>query len=75
MLEDGHSWSPHLSSDGLVCFDDFGTYPEVKKAVLKSCEEMQLRLYGTVSTQAWAGRQPLPPPGLQTAIKWTRLLR
>jgi predicted O-methyltransferase YrrM len=74
VLEDGTSWSPYLTSDGLVCFDDFGTYDEVKEAVLKTCKDMKLHLYGTVATQAWAGRQPTPPRGLQTAIKWTRFL-
>jgi predicted O-methyltransferase YrrM len=75
VLEDGCSWSPYLSSDGLVCFDDYGTYPEVKEAVIKTCKDMQLQFYGTVTTQAWAGRRPTPPPGLQTAIRWTRPLR
>jgi predicted O-methyltransferase YrrM len=75
VLEDGRAWTPHLTGDGLICFDDYGNYPEVKDAVHKVCEETQLHLYGTVTAQAWAGKQPTPPPSLHTAIKWTRLLR
>jgi predicted O-methyltransferase YrrM len=69
---DAQNWLPHLTAEGLVCFDDVGTYPEVRKATMEVCEEFGLKVYGPVMAQMWAGRREAAPEGLRSAIRWTR---
>jgi predicted O-methyltransferase YrrM len=69
---DAQGWLPHLTDDGLVCFDDVGTYPEVRQATMEVCQEFGLTVYGPVMAQMWAGRRAVAPEGLQAAIKWTK---
>ena len=71
--EDAAAWLPQLAPDGLVCFDDYLHYDEVRRAVDEVCPRHGLKLYGTVLAQAWAGRQPEPPVGLARALAAGRL--
>lgn len=66
-------WTPHLTSDGLVCFDDVDTYAEVKAAVEDGCAKEGLTVYGRVLGQAWAGRNPKPPTALARGLRLDRL--
>ncbi len=69
---DAQNWLPHLTDDGLVCFDDVGTYPEVRQAALETCQEFGLTVYGPVMAQMWAGKRQTAPAGLRAGIRWTR---
>ena len=66
-------WTPHLSEQGLVCFDDFGTYEEVNRAVRDGCDEAGLTVYGSVLGQAWAGRGRRVPHSLARGLRYARL--
>lgn len=69
------NWTPHLTEHGLVCFDDYGTYDDVHRAVDDGCREAGLTVYGTVLAQAWAGRAPIPPAALARGLRYGRLRR
>ena len=67
------NWTTHLSAAGLVCFDDVGTYDEVRRAVHDGCAEVGLTIYGSVLGQAWAGRRTDPPQSLARGLRYARL--
>lgn len=70
---DIRNYAPHLTANGLVCFDDYGTYGEVHRAVQDGCAETGLTVYGSVLAQAWAGRTPEPPRALVRGLRYARL--
>jgi predicted O-methyltransferase YrrM len=70
---DIRNWTRHLTADGLVCFDDFGHYSDVRQAVLDGCAEEGLTVYGSILAHAWAGRRPRPPSGLVRALRYAGL--
>jgi predicted O-methyltransferase YrrM len=71
--DDAAAWLPHLSPDGLVCFDDYLHYDEVRRAVDEACAEHGLTKYGTVLAQMWVGRRAEPPAALARALTAGRL--
>jgi predicted O-methyltransferase YrrM len=70
---DARHFARLLAPRGLVCFDDFAEYAEVRRGVVDSCAELGLTLYGTVFGQAWAGRPRRPPVSVARAIRVTRM--
>jgi predicted O-methyltransferase YrrM len=70
---DAKGFARWLSPAGLVCFDDYSGYEEVRRAVVDSCEYLGLTLYGTVFGQAWAGVSGRPPAPLARAARVTTL--
>jgi len=74
VVSDARNWVPHLHGDGVVCFDDFTNYTDVHEAVIDSCRDLGLTIYGTVLAQAWAGYRGSPPRALTATMRWTRLL-
>jgi hypothetical protein len=66
-------WTPFLTKPGLICFDDYATYDEVRRAVEDGCEEAGLTVYGCVLGQAWAGNDPRPPAVLRRGLRAARL--
>ena len=39
VLSDINNYASHLSEEGVVCFDDYGNYPEVRDAVQRRCRD------------------------------------
>ena len=54
VLQDGHDWLPFLRPGGVVIFDDYMVYHEVKRAVHISRQTGNSTLYGVMGTQASA---------------------
>ncbi len=75
VLADTRAWAPHLSERGLICFDDFGNYPDVREGVIEGCREAALNFHGLVVAQAWAGRADVPPAALRRSMRWTGHIR
>jgi predicted O-methyltransferase YrrM len=67
---DGLNWGRHLSSNGLLCFDDARSIPDVRRGARDASNELGLTWYGTLLGQAWAGRRPTPPAVLARATRW-----
>jgi predicted O-methyltransferase YrrM len=56
---DGQLWSPFLTADGVVIFDDYTRYPDVYNAVHALAGAGKLRLWGNMFGQALGGhREP-----------------
>jgi len=72
---DARNWASRLSDTGIVCFDDYGNYDEVRRAVHDSCQELGLSLYGDVLGQAWAGPRRDPPRAVAAAMRVARVKR
>jgi predicted O-methyltransferase YrrM len=66
-------WTPFLTRQGLVCFDDYLTYGDVHRAVNDGCADAGLTVYGCVLGQAWAGHDPEPPRSLSRGLRYARL--
>lgn len=66
---DALNFGKHLSTHGVVCFDDYVKYEEVRKAVDESCAELGLHLYGTTLSQAWAGVTTTPPRAVAAVLR------
>ena len=75
VLSDARNFASLLTPKGVVCFDDYGTYEDVRRAVRDACSELGLHLYGVIRRKAWAGRRPEPPLPLARALRVTRPLR
>lgn len=69
VLEDGRSWLPHLSAAGVVVFDDYVAYPEVRRAVDQLDAEGSFHLWGDVFGQAVGGAAVDPPPSVRRALR------
>jgi hypothetical protein len=67
------NWVSRLSTRGVVCFDDYGVYDEIRRAVDETCAELGITVYGEVFGQGWAGRAPVPSPAVATALRISRL--
>ena len=72
---DARNWASRLSDAGVVCFDDYGNYGEVRRAVRDACQELDLSLYGDILGQAWAGRRQDPPRAVAAAMRVARVKR
>jgi predicted O-methyltransferase YrrM len=69
VCDDGRAWLPHLADRGIVFFDDYATYDEVRRAVGQLATEGRFHLWGTIFGQAVGGRQPRPPDPVKRAIR------
>jgi predicted O-methyltransferase YrrM len=69
VLEDGRAWLPHLTERGVVFFDDYKVYAEVRRAVDQLAAESRFHLWGTIFGQAVGGTQPTPPAPIKRAIR------
>jgi predicted O-methyltransferase YrrM len=69
VLGDGRAWLPHLAEHGVVFFDDYGNYGDVRNAVGQLAAEGSFHLWGTVFRQAVGGRQPTPPDAIKRALR------
>lgn len=68
VLDDGHAWLPHLSPDGVVVFDDYVAYPEVRQAIEELDAEGAFHLWGDLFGQAIGGPASHPPPSIRRAL-------
>jgi predicted O-methyltransferase YrrM len=75
VLSDTRNFASLLTERGVVCFDDYGTYEDVRAAVRDSCAELGLHLYGVIKRKAWAGRTEAPPAPIARALRVTSPLR
>jgi MMP 1-O-methyltransferase len=65
VLQDGQAWLPHLSSNGIVFFDDYTRYREVHDAVGELNSGGYFRLWGNSFGQAFGGLGPPSPAARQ----------
>lgn len=72
VLADGRAWLPQLSADGVVVFDDYLAYEEVRSAVDRLAADGLFHLWGQVFGQAFGGSKPTPPPSLKRALLLSR---
>ena len=75
VVSDARNFGSLLTPKGVVCFDDYGSYEDVRRAVRDACAELGLHFYGVIRRKAWAGRTPEPPASLARALRITRPLR
>lgn len=72
VLADGEAWLPHLSAGGVVVFDDYAAYDEVREAVHDLASRGLYRLWGAVFGQAIGGASAEPPAALRRALLLSR---
>jgi predicted O-methyltransferase YrrM len=69
VVADGEAWLPHLSDGGVVLFDDYVAYEEVRRGVADLAERGVFHLWGSVFGQALGGASPEPPPAGERALR------
>jgi predicted O-methyltransferase YrrM len=67
------NFGSHLSSGGVVCFDDYGQYQDVRSAAEEACRELGLNWYGVTTLQAWAGKPDQRPRTLERVTRISQL--
>ena len=75
VISDARNFASLLTPKGVVCFDDYGSYEDVRAAVRDACAELGLNLYGVIRRKAWAGPAPDAPPSLARALRITKPLK
>ena len=70
VLADAEAWVPHLSPHGVVVFDDYVAYGEVRDAVHNLAARGVLRVWGSIFGQAIGGTQAEPPEVLRRGLRW-----
>jgi predicted O-methyltransferase YrrM len=75
VMSDARNFASLLTPKGVVCFDDFGSYDDVRSAVRDAAAELGLHLYGVIRRKAWAGPAPDAPPSLARALRITTPLK
>jgi predicted O-methyltransferase YrrM len=75
VVSDARNFASRLAPGGVVCFDDYGSYEDVRAGVRDACTELGLNFYGVIRRKGWAGRSTQPPPSLARALRVTRPLR
>jgi predicted O-methyltransferase YrrM len=66
---DGKAWLPHLSSAGVVVFDDYRAYQEVADAVTELDRAGDFHMWGVLFGQAVGGALEQPPPQIARALR------
>ena len=66
---DGDAWLPHLSPRGVVVFDDYNAYDEVRRAVDELASRRAFRLWGSIFGQAIGGATAEPPAEVGRALR------
>jgi predicted O-methyltransferase YrrM len=69
VIADGEAWLPHLSDRGVVVFDDYTAYDEVREAVNDLARSGRYHLWGQVFGQAIGGASADPPPIVRRALR------
>jgi predicted O-methyltransferase YrrM len=69
VMADGRAWLPHLEAGGVVVFDDYVAYPEVRAAVEDLAASGAVRVWGSAFGQAIGGVAEEPPPALRRALR------
>ena len=72
VIADGEAWLPHLSSGGVVVFDDYAAYDEVRQAVHDLADRGLYNFWGQVFGQAAGGAAAEPPPAARRALLLSR---
>ena len=70
VVADAEAWVPHLSPHGVVVFDDYVAYGEVRDAVHDLAARGVLRVWGSIFGQAIGGTQAEPPEVLRRGLRW-----
>jgi len=71
---DAANFASKLSPNGVVCFDDYAYYDEVRQAADDACAELGLISYGATTMQAWAGRSERPPQSVARVRQLSSLI-
>jgi hypothetical protein len=69
VLDDGRTWLPYLADGGVVFFDDYSAYDEVRSAVHQLASEGHFHFWGRIFGQAVGGRRPEPPSPVRRALR------
>jgi predicted O-methyltransferase YrrM len=69
VVQDGRDWLQHLTTEGVVFFDDYARYEEVRRAVHRLADEGRFHLWGNAFGQALGGRRPAPGAAAATVLK------
>jgi predicted O-methyltransferase YrrM len=72
VVADGEAWLPHLSSPGVVVFDDYAVYDEVREGVHDLAARGLFQLWGSIFGQAIGGVSAVPPASLRRALLLSR---
>lgn len=72
VLADGEAWLSHLSPQGVVIFDDYVVYDEVRAAVDELAGRGLCRVWGSAFGQAIGGMTAAPPAALRPALLLSR---
>lgn len=72
VVADGEAWLPHLSESGVVVFDDYAAYAEVRKAIHHLASRGLCQLWGSIFGQAIGGVTADPPAPIRRALLWSR---
>ena len=72
VIADGEAWLPHLSPRGVVVFDDYVAYGEVREAVDELAARGLYRRWGSIFGQAIGGLSDEPPATLRRALLLSR---
>ena len=70
VVSDARNFASLLTPNGVVCFDDYGSYEDVRsQRCATRAQSSSLQFYGVIRRKAWAGRRPAPPPSLARALR------
>lgn len=72
VIADGEAWLCHLTPGGVVIFDDYAAYDEVRAAIHALAGRGLFRLWGSVFGQAIGGSAAEPPATLRGALLLSR---
>jgi predicted O-methyltransferase YrrM len=72
VVADGEAWLPHLSPNGVVIFDDYASYGEVREAIHDLAARKLFRLWGSIFGQAVGGVAAQPPSSVRRALLLSR---
>jgi predicted O-methyltransferase YrrM len=68
VVADGEAWLPYLSAHGVVIFDDYVAYGEVREAIHDLADRRLYRLWGSIFGQAIGGAAGEPPAAVRRAL-------
>jgi predicted O-methyltransferase YrrM len=77
VVADGEAWLPHLSYHGVVLFDDYVAYDEVRDGVDHLAQRGLFHSWGSIFGQALGGARARPPAAAERALRLSgaRLLK
>jgi predicted O-methyltransferase YrrM len=69
VVADGEAWLPHLSDQGVVLFDDYLAYDEVRDGVHDLADHGLFHFWGAIFGQALGGAGARPPAAAERALR------